>query len=102
MATSADDLTLFPRPRRVEATGASVNAPTMSTRTERHPSLPEQGYELTIGAHGVDISHADDLGLRYARARHSTRSWSSAPAGICRECASATIPTSQCAVTCST
>ena len=68
MATSAGDLTLFPRPRRLEATGASVHAPTMSTRTARHPSLPEQGYELTIGAQGVDISHADDLGLRYARA----------------------------------
>ena len=68
MATSADDLTLFPRPRRLEATGANVHAPTMSTRTAWHPSLPEQGYELTIGAQGVDISHADDLGLRYAHA----------------------------------
>ncbi|MCE2392694.1 MAG: glycoside hydrolase [Proteobacteria bacterium] len=57
---------LFPFPRQFESGGAG---PAAEAEPEAEPdsSLPEQGYELTAGAGGIRIRHADEAGLRYAR-----------------------------------
>ena len=61
------DLTLFPRPRSVviSGPGTSAGAP---AEVRVDPTLPAEGYRLTIDPSGVRISHADEAGLRYARA----------------------------------
>ncbi len=54
-------------PRRVEVAGEGPPADTLpATRVDS--GLPPQGYALEVGPDGVRIGHADDAGLRYARA----------------------------------
>jgi hexosaminidase len=56
---------LFPRPRslRLDPTRRS----TAELRAAVDPSLPAQGYELTVDDDGARLRHADDAGLRYGR-----------------------------------
>lgn len=63
--TSTDPI-LIPRPRSAAFTGAAVAA--ADPREARDPSLPPQGYRLTIAADGVRVDAADDAGAFYARA----------------------------------
>lgn len=57
---------LFPRPRRIDRLDPShrhvlplVEAP--------NPTLPAQGFALTVGDGRAELRHADDAGLRYGR-----------------------------------
>jgi hexosaminidase len=56
---------LLPRPRHVEL-GDSLVANRIASETI-DASLPSEGYELRIGADGVDVVASDDAGLFYAR-----------------------------------
>jgi hexosaminidase len=60
-------LDLFPRPKHVELRGIGA---ALDARVTEQPeaSLAAQGYELTIEGGDITIRHADDAGLRYARA----------------------------------
>jgi hexosaminidase len=58
---------LLPQPRSVSWTGRQVELGAVSTA--RDPSLPAQGYRLTIAGHGgVRLVAADDAGEFYGRA----------------------------------
>lgn len=61
-------LHLLPAPRVLERREGV--GPHVGTKPEvaRDPSLPAQGYQLEIDPEGVRIGHADEAGLRYARA----------------------------------
>ncbi len=54
-------------PRRVEVAGEGAPADAVPA-TQVDSALPPQGYALEVGPDGVRIGHADDAGLRYARA----------------------------------
>ena len=58
-------MNLLPNPRFVELTDQRV--PNHVAKERLEPSLPAEGYELTITGDGVDIVAADDAGLFYAR-----------------------------------
>lgn len=61
-----DDLLLVPRPRVVRRGDgiAPDRAPTRST----DPSLPPQGYRLSVRMDGIGIASSDDAGAFYAQA----------------------------------
>jgi len=67
MTELASSLQLLPRPRVLEnlSAGASAGA---TARVRRDPTLPAEGFELSIDADGVRIAHADESGRRYAEA----------------------------------
>lgn len=58
---------MFPEPRHVEQLPGTGSLGVRDV--VRDPSLPAQGYELTIVANGTTVRHADEAGLRWA---HST------------------------------
>ena len=57
---------VFPQPRKLEELGAGAPADTAPIEIS-DASLPAQGYQLTIDSGRIEIRHADDAGLRYAR-----------------------------------
>ena len=59
------DLDLFPRPRAIEAIGPGVPA-SSPVHVTVDLSIPEQGYEIVVAGDRVQLTHADDAGLRYA------------------------------------
>jgi hypothetical protein len=62
-----DSIDLFPVPRQLEPTGDTValDAPVQAVRDT---SLPPEGFSLDLSPGVVRIGHADERGLRYARA----------------------------------
>ena len=59
-------MNLLPQPRRIDL---SERLTTNTTVVERiDPSLPPQGYTLTITERGVELAGADDAGAFYGRA----------------------------------
>lgn len=56
---------MFPAPRLVEHRHGPGSLEVRGV--EHDPSLPPQGYELSVTAAGTTIHHADDAGLRYAQ-----------------------------------
>ncbi len=63
---SDPDGLLLPAPRELERTGEGPVAPG-STREALDPSLPPQGYALTLDEGGVRLHYADEAGRRYGR-----------------------------------
>jgi hexosaminidase len=60
-------VTLLPQPRRATWTGGTTELGAVQVTTD--PTLPAQGYRLTIAAHGgVRLVAADDAGAFYGRA----------------------------------
>jgi hexosaminidase len=57
---------LLPVPRELELTGAMRPAASATHRVD--PSLPSQGYLLSIDDSGVDLAGADEAGLFYGEA----------------------------------
>jgi hexosaminidase len=60
-----DEPLIVPRPREADL-GRPV-APGGPVEEVVDPSLPAQGYDLTVAEAGVILRHADDAGLRYGR-----------------------------------
>ncbi|MCD9623650.1 family 20 glycosylhydrolase [Rhabdothermincola salaria] len=58
---------LFPHPRHVEL-GAATCPPGAAVRTALDPSLPAEGYRLTVADDEIRIDHADDAGRAHADA----------------------------------
>ena len=61
-------LRLLPAPRELEYGGPRSAARAADARVEKDAGLPAQGYRLEISSAGIRIEHADEPGLRYARA----------------------------------
>lgn len=62
-------MNLLPRPRHVDLSGATVGGQRVAPAVARDPTLPADGYELSINGDGrVAIAAADDAGEFYARA----------------------------------
>ena len=55
---------LLPRPRRLDLSGAGC-ARDASCLAQQEPSLPDQGYTLTVSPRGVELRYADAAGRRY-------------------------------------
>ena len=66
MPEGLEELQLFPRPRVLERTGGVCASPGNILRTELHPDLGAESYEIRIGPEGTEIRYGDDRGLRYA------------------------------------
>ncbi len=58
-------MNLLPRPRFADC--SDVRVPNAAPRERIDASLPAEGYELRIGADGIDLAAADDAGTFYAR-----------------------------------
>src|SRR5262249_4411102 len=57
---------LLPQPRFADLSDRVTANPAVSDRVDR--SVPPEGYELRIGADGVELAAADDAGSFYGRA----------------------------------
>lgn len=59
-------MNLLPQPRHVDLGDRLTDRTTVATRVD--PTLPAQGYELTIRDDGVELAGGDDAGCFYGRA----------------------------------
>ena len=57
---------LFPRPRRIDRLDPS-HRHVLPLAEVPDPTLPAQGFALTVGDERAELRHADDAGLRYGR-----------------------------------
>jgi hypothetical protein len=64
----SERLLLLPAPRELEWLDGECALDPGVASVRRDPGLPAEGYTLDIRRDGISISHADDAGLRYARA----------------------------------
>jgi hexosaminidase len=78
---------LVPQPRHAEFGGGTGPASDTIPLTRDDPRLPPEGYVLTIGADAVTVEHADEAGLRHARATldQLRRRSSTLPLGVVRD-----------------
>ncbi|MGI9604215.1 MAG: glycoside hydrolase family 20 zincin-like fold domain-containing protein [Acidimicrobiales bacterium] len=74
------DSILFPRPRHIEWGDGFVAADTAISE-EVDPTLPAEGYRLTVDDGGIELRHADDNGRRYG---HQTLGQLTEEAGVRR------------------
>ncbi len=66
---TAEDLVLLPRPRHLAVDGLGPPVERCPVTTTADPSLPAEGYELTLTEDGgAQIVHADDRGRRFGEA----------------------------------
>jgi len=67
--TALEELTLVPRPRRVDPLGEGPAVDGVRVVEQQRPDLAPQGFRLHVepgDAGSVQIEHADEAGLRYA------------------------------------
>ncbi|GAA4896389.1 glycosyl hydrolase family 20 [Stackebrandtia albiflava] len=65
---AATELTLVPRPRRMETTGQAGCGIDTPVQRAHDASLPAQGFDLTVTEDTVSLRYADDAGARYGLA----------------------------------
>lgn len=69
MSELADRLVLLPRPRHLEALGLGPHADACPLAVVADPSLPAEGFTLTVTEQdGARLAHADEAGRRYGEA----------------------------------
>jgi hypothetical protein len=64
MLEAMNEADLFPRPRHIDSFDPDVRC-AAPLEVVHDPSLPAQGYELTVDADRATLAHPDDAGRRY-------------------------------------